>query len=490
MKFLSIDIGTTCCKCQLFDETGEILFYRAQEYALCRRDGEEYVDIPAVRMTLAALIRESATFGRAASLAISCLGESFLLLDREDDILFLPMLYTDPRGLKQAEALRARFGDRRLYKTTGVLPQPMYSIAKLLYIKENYPALYGQADKLLLVGDYFGYLLTGERKIDYGLAARTGIFNVREKCFAADLLDELGVDGSLFSTPAPTGSVVGRVTPAAAEEFGLAPDCVVVLGSHDQICATLGAGVLQAGEAADGMGTVECMTALFHDPTDDPAFGEMGYPIVPFAVDGLYCTYFLSYSCGSLVNWFRRDLLHGYTGGEDSFFAYMDKTLAEEPAPLLTLPYFGGAATPYQDPLAKGAMIGLDLHTTDADIYRSILEGTAYEMRLNMETAEKFGICVREAVATGGGANSAKWLQIKADIMGIPLRTLRSSEGGLCGCAMLQAVAMGAAPDLDAARRLFVRYAGEVKPYTKWKEIYDAQYGRYQKIYKTVKELS
>ena len=294
MNFLSVDIGTTCCKCQLFDENGEILFYGVREYAL-RCDGEEsYVDVNGIRSMLAALIRESAPYGVADSLAISCLGESFVLLDEEDNILFYPMLYTDPRGATEADGLKGRFGEARLYRTTGVLPQPMYSIAKLLYIKENYPALYAWADKLLLVGEYFGYLLTGKRVIDYGLAARTGVFDVREKRFAADLLSELGVDDDLFSAPAPTGSVVGKVTPAAAEEFGLSPNCTLVLGSHDQICATLGAGVLRAGEAADGMGTVECMTVLFDAPPDDPHFGEMGYPVVPYAVEGLYCTYLLA----------------------------------------------------------------------------------------------------------------------------------------------------------------------------------------------------
>ena len=489
MNFLSVDIGTTCCKCQLFDENGEILYYGVREYAL-RREGEaSYVDVDGVRSTLASLIRESAPFGVADSLAISCLGESFVLLDGEDNILFYPMLYTDPRGASEADGLKSRFGEARLYRTTGVLPQPMYSIAKLLYIKENYPAIYARADKLLLVGEYFGYLLTGKRVIDYGLAARTGIFDVREKRFAVDLLDELGVDAALFSTPMPTGSIVGRVTPAAAAEFGLSPDCTLVLGSHDQICATLGAGVLRAGEAADGMGTVECTTVLFEAPPDDPRFGEMGYPVVPYAVEGLYCTYLLSYSCGSLVNWFRRDILHGYKGEEGDFFTYAEKAMPDCAGHILTLPYFAGAANPYQDPFAKGAMLGLTLQDTDVDVYRSILEGTAYEMRLNAEMGAQFGVCVREAVATGGGANSRVWLQIKADATGIPFRRLRSSEGGLCGCAMLQAVAMGAVPDLAAARERFVRYADEITPRSEKRAAYDEQYEKYKKIYQTVKEL-
>ena len=111
------------------------------------------------------------------------------------------------------------------------------------------------------------------------------------------------------------------------------------------------------------------------------------------------------------------------------------------------------------------------------------------EMRLNAEAVKKFGIRIRSAVATGGGANSAKWLQIKADIQNIPFRTLRSSEGGLCGCAMLQAAAAGAAKDLAEAANIFVQYAGEYLPDKAAHAAYGEQYRRYKKIYRTVKEF-
>ena len=109
------------------------------------------------------------------------------------------------------------------------------------------------------------------------------------------------------------------------------------------------------------------------------------------------------------------------------------------------------------------------------------------EMRLNAEVVKNYGVKIKSLVATGGGANSSKWLQIKADIQGIPVQVLRSSEGGLCGCAMLQAVALGDAKDLAEAKKIFVRYVGEHQP--KNTSVYEAQYERYQKIYNTIKEL-
>ena len=134
-------------------------------------------------------------------------------------------------------------------------------------------------------------------------------------------------------------------------------------------------------------------------------------------------------------------------------------------------------------------MLNLTVSATDSDVYKSILEGTAMEMRLNAETVKRYGIRIRSAVATGGGANSEAWLQLKADIQDIPFRTLRSSEGGLCGCAMLQAAATGAAKDLAEAAKIFVQYACEYLPDKAAHAAYGEQYKKYKKIYRTVKEF-
>ncbi len=488
MNYLSLDIGTTCCKYQLFSEKGEILAYRAEEYALKSVDGEQYVDIERVWQIVKSMLQSAAKEGDFGSIAISTLGESFTLLDEKDEILFLPMLYTDPRGEKEVDWLLEKFGAERLFSTTGVLPQSMYSICKLMWIKNNHPDLFARADKVLLTCDYLGYLLTGKRVIDYALASRTGAFNVETLSFDEEILSTCGVAPSLFSMPRRAGTIVGDLKKELCEELGI-PTCKLVLGAHDQVCATLGAGVISAGQAADGMGTVECITVLFDKKPTDVNMGKQGYPCVPFAVDGLYCTYILNYANGSIVNWYKNKLMHGYKGGESSFFDYIEKEMSDEPTGILVLPYFGGAATPYQDINAKGAILNVDLQTTDSDLYKGILEGTAMEMRLNSDVVKAYGIEVKRAVATGGGANSKRWLQTKADIQNIPYTTLRSSEGGLCGCAILQAVGMGQVRDYRQAVDIFVRYGDAISPRESSHAAYENQYEKYKKIYKMIKEI-
>ena len=482
MNYLSIDIGTTACKCQLFSGNGEILAYQFEEYPFLEQNGAQYVNVKAIESRLFRMIRSVSAAWEISSVAISSLGESFVLLDGEDNILFHPMLYTDPRGEAEAGEILSRFGAEKIFFVTGTVPHSMYSISKLLWIKNNEPALFEKAEKVMLMCDYFGYLLTGKRKIDSSLAARTGAFDIENMKFSEPLLSALGLSPLLFSEPARAGEVVGEI------RRDLIPSgAVLVLGTHDQVAAALGAGALSAGDCVDGMGTVECMTALFEKKPSRIEMGRQGYPIVPYATEGLYCTYMLNYSCGSTVNWLRKGIMHGYKGQEKDFFSYMEKNMPSEPTGLIALPYFGGAATPYADLSAKGAILGLSTDTSDGALYRALLEGTAMEMRLNAEVCKDYGIAPRAAVATGGGANSEAWLRIKADIQRIPYKTLRSSEGGLCGLAMLQAVALSEASDLFAAREIFVRYQKSFAPSEA--DIYGEIYEKYKKVYQTIKEI-
>ncbi len=490
MNYLSLDVGTTCCKCQLFSEKGDILEYLSREYAFKELDGQLYVDADAIWQNVQEMISCVAKNHEIHSVAVSSLGEAFVLLDKEDEILFYPMLYTDPRGAEEAEEIKAKIGEERAFQVTGVLPHSMYSLPKLLWIKNHYPSVFAKADKVLLVCDYIGYKLTGERVIDYSLASRTGAFDVGNLCFSAEMLDGFSIPVRLFSNPRRAGETVAPIKKELLSKLGITGKPVLVLGAHDQVCSALGAGALEAGEAVDGMGTVECITVLFDKKPENIKMGKQGYPCVPYAIEGIYCSYILNYSCGSTVNWLRKNVMHGYKGEEKDFFTYIEKDMQDEPSGVLTLPYFGGCATPYQDLEVQGAVLGLTTQTKDWQLYRSVMEGTAMEMRLNAENVLAYGINLKSIVATGGGANSEKWLQIKADIQNLAIKSLRSSEGGLCGCALLQAVAMGSASSLNEAKKVFVRYGKAYFPRAEKQTAYAKEYEKYKKIYKNIKEIT
>ncbi len=486
MRYLGLDVGTTRLKCGVYNEDGSLAYESAVDYGEAQKGNERYVDIDTIVQSARTTLANAYAACPFDALAVSSLGESFVLLDGDDTVLFPPMLYTDGRGNDEAQKA-LRHADT-IFAVAGVYPQGMYSAYKLLWIKNNLPALYASARKVMLVNEYIAYLLTGVRALDSSMAARTGIADVRKKEISASLCTLLGIDKNLFSPVVPCGSAVGKVRASILSEWGATHDVYVVSGGHDQVCAALGSGAVDEGACVDGMGTVECITALYRHPSDRCDMGACGYPNVPYATGDLYCTYLLNYTCGSLVRWWlshcfsQEDILSGIA------FAAAEKEFTDAPTGILVLPYFAGAATPYNDAAAKGAILNLNLSDSPSRIYQAILEGLCFEMRLNLETVGKYGIRPDKLIATGGGSHSERWLRIKADILNLPVYPLKGKEAGVCGAAMLACAAVTGKNLAEIARK-FVRFEAPVMPRKSAVAAYGAQYAKYEKLYSLVKAL-
>lgn len=484
-NYLSIDVGTTCCKCQLFSSNGEILKYLSKEYEIKYIDNEPYVNVDAIKENLFSMIKEISNSFDISSICVSSIGESFVLLDEQDNILFYPMLFADTRGEEEANEIEKVVDLQRFFEKTGTIPQPYFSVTRLLYIKKHHPELYQKAHKILLMCDYIGYVLTGERMIDYSLASRTGILNIEERQFDTEICQKLGINPSLFSNVMPMGSIVGNIKESIKKTLGLKNDVVVVLGSHDQICNAIGCGCLHAGEATDGLGTAECITTIFDSKSNDVRMGQEGYVIVPYIKKGLYCTYIFNSACNSITNWFKNEI----KDNKQNFFNEMEEKMDDSINDLYCLPYFAGSLIPHQDSGAKGAFIGISTSTKDYELYKSILEGLCMEMRFEVENGKKFGIFINSLICTGGGSLSKKRLQMKADIQNVNVSTLRSQEGGLCGCAIVQAVAMKAFNSYEEALPTFVKVVDSYQPRQDKHLAYEPKYQKYIKIYKNIKEF-
>lgn len=483
MRFAGLDVGTTRMKCGVYGEDGKLVYSAGTDYGVQRWGEESYLDLGAMFGCARSLLGRAYAAAPFDGIAISSLGESFALLDERDGIVCPPMLYTDTRGEAEAEAC-APFAEK-LFSVSGVSPQGMYSVYKLLWLLGHRKEECARAKKLMLVADYLGYMLTGERGADYASASRTGVFDIRNKVFSEELCALLGVDVSLFSPALPSGGIVGKVKKEIASEWG-AKEIVLVAGGHDQVCAAIGAGALGAGECVDGMGTVECLTAVYDEPSDDPRMGDGGYPNVPFA-GGKFCTYLFTFACGSLVRWWI-DAVCPEKQRDGSAFSYLEQGFPQEPTGLLVLPYFAGAATPFRDLGARGAILNLRLSDTPSVVYKGILEGLSMEMRLNLETTRAFGIEPKRLFASGGGAASEKWLQIKADVTGLPVYPPASKETGVCGAAMLSASAL-LGEELSSVASRFAGTGEPVFPDPARKARYDELYADYRTLYRTLRPM-
>ena len=339
-----------------------------------------------------------------------------------------------------------------------------------MWVKAHEPDVYARARYVMLVEDYVIFLLTGNRAIDFSLAARTAAFDIRRLCWSDEILSAAGLDAAMFSRPVPTGEVAG------VDADGMK----VVAGGHDQVACAVGAGVFESGVAAEGAGTVECITPVFAEVPATTRFQDDNYCAVPYF--GNYVSYAYSYTGGELLRWCkdaicRRDHAEMQSGAYDG------------PTGLLVLPHFAGAATPYMDSGSRGAIVGLTLATTDRDIYLASMEAVAYEMRLNMERLADSGVKFDRLVATGGGAKSKLWMQIKADVLALPFDTLETEDAGTVGCAMMACVAAGVFANLQAAAKVLVRKTGTYEPNAEMHARYSAVYERYKKLYNAVRPL-
>lgn len=471
-----LDIGTTGCKIVLFDESGGQVMTEYREYEVKRKNGLHEVDVDAVFKAVCDVISATAPYDVAA-IGVTSFGETFVVLDENDKPLTPSMLYTDPRGSEECKVLVEHFGLENLTLKTGTIPHEMYSIPKLMWLKKNCDNCFDKAKHILLMQDFIVYMLSGVAQIDYSLAARTAAFDIKEKCWIDEIFDYAGIDVSLMSKVVPSGTVAGCIKTETANMLGVSPNIKIVTGMQDQIASLTGAGVFDENCAADGIGTVECMPIVMKDIPTDFSLYRCGYSIVPH-ISGGYACYILSYAGGSTLKWFRDKL-------SCKDYVELDGEVSDNPTDLLVMPHFAGAATPYMDTGAKAAILGLTFEHTSADIYKALMEGTTYEILLNIKKMEEIGVELKSVVATGGGAKSDVWLQIKADILGIPITALEKGEVGAAGTAMLA----GSSAGVYEKGTRFISERKVFYPDEKRHEYYTKNFEKYAKIYDAVRGI-
>ena len=485
MKTAGLDIGTTGCKLTVFDEQGKRLGKAYRDYPANRKAGSHEIDISAMTDSVYAVIREmAAEYPDIRAIGVTSFGETFVMADAAGEPLHPAMLYTDPRGKEECAELVRKTGAERIARITGLAPHRMYSISKIMWIRNHAPEVYAKTAGIFLIEDYYVRLLTGKAQIDYSLATRTMAFDINTLGWSREIFEAAGIDVSLMSTPVPTGTSAGQITAETAARTGLDPACEIVTVAHDQVAAAIGAGAFDGSVAVDGAGTVECLTPVYDSLPDIGIMSKGFFSVVPHAVPGKYVAYAFNYTGGALIQWCMK--LFGKGETYDSLEAAYGR---DEPTGLLVLPHFAGAATPDMDIASRGAILGLTVATDAANLYRACMEGVAYEMRLNYEALAGSGIRFTRLNATGGGARSKAWMQMKADILDLPITALQTSDAGTVGSAMLTGIATGQFRDLQDAADRMVREAETYYPRAEMHEKYMQVYERYKKVYQAVRPL-
>lgn len=499
MSLLGIDVGTSGCKATVIDYEGIRLSQAYCEYgALSPAEGLQEIDPEVVYASVRQVIRDAvAACGSDPVQAVSAssFGEAVVALDHHGQPLGNSMLYIDKRGEEEADYLRKTIGDARVLQIAGTKIQPMFSLCKIMWLKKHQPEQYHRTWKYLLYADYVLFRLGAAPHTDYSLATRTMAFDIISKTWSQEILDCASIDRTKFAEPVQAGTQVGTVSAAAAAALGLPPGTALVAGGHDQPCAALGAGVIRPGMAIDGLGTVECLAPAFSSPILNDAMADHAFACVPHVIKDLYVTYAFTFTSGSVLKWYRDTLGQPYKDaaakqGVNPYTLMIEDALSDpSPSPLLLLPHFAGAATPYMDHDSRGALIGLTTRTSARDILRAILEGITFEIMINQEKLAVAGVAIHDLRAVGGLARSDHFLQLKANMMGTKIASLVYSEAGTIGVAILAGTAIGMYTGIEDAVHKLVRIKKVFEPDRQVHAEYQARFAAYKRIYPAVRPI-
>ena len=499
MNLVGLDVGTTSCKTIVTDLYGNIKGYGFQEYGIyCEKPGLAEQDPLHVWNTAKVAIRQAIAESGVRdikALSLSVQGDAVIPVDKTLKPLHNALLGMDYRSKPQADLCSQALGEKYLFIRTGMRPHPMNSLTKILWFKENAPNIYQKAYKFMTYEDFILSKLGAlEPVIDYTMASRTMAFDLNTLSWSDAILGTFDIDISLFSRAVPSGNVVGEIPDILADELGLPQGVLLAAGGHDQTCAALGAGVVDENIAVDSHGTAEVLSAVIKKPELNDLMYESFYPCYCHVKQDMYFTFALNHIGGVLLQWYRDNL--GYAEVKEaqelgiSAYRLMEEKSPRRPSSILVLPHFNGSGTPWCDLDSKGAILGLTMSSTRHDIVKGIMDSLTYELKINIETMKMAGISINEMRAVGGAAKSPLWLQIKADVTGCRVFTLRVREAACLGAAILAGVAAGGYRTLDEGVKQTVSMQDVYVPDKNSYELYQEKYNVYKDVYSALKNIN
>ncbi|MDI6827793.1 MAG: FGGY-family carbohydrate kinase [Armatimonadota bacterium] len=287
----------------------------------------------------------------------------------------------------------------------------------------------------------------------------------------------------------PSGEVTGKVKPEIAVKLGLSGDVRVSVCGHDQPVGALGCGAALPGHAAYSIGTTECICPAIDSLVLSRELMKANLATYPHVLPETYTTVAFNITGGSILRWVRDNLAtkeaeEARKNGEDPYDRIISAA-APEPSHVILLPHFGPTGTPHFDSTGVGVLFGMTLSTDRAELLRAFLDGITYEMRWNMEILRHAGFNLTELRAVGGGAKNETWMQIKADILGIPLTTMRVTEATCMGAALLAGHGAGIINVEEAIKKWAVSIR-TFKPRAEYASMYEERFALYREIYSSL----
>lgn len=495
---MGLDIGTSGCKILILDESGKILVSAVEEYPLyspqagwSEQDPEDWWNgvLKGIKSTMAKFAD-----CKVCGVGLSGQMHGMVALDENNNVIRHAILWNDQRTEKQCNEITEMAGGLKgLLSYTNNRMLTGFTGGKILWMKENEPENYKRTRMILNPKDYIRFRLSGEFLTEVSDASGTGLFNVRERKWASELIKKIGLDYSMFPKVVESTDVAGTISRKVSELTGIPEGTVISGGGGDAVISTTGLGLIKPGRIGITLGTSGVVAMSL------PAYMENPNGLLQVSCNnapGTYHAMGVTLSAAGSYQWFRNALgEHEVELAKQqniSPFYILDKE-AKDTNPgadgLTFLPYLMGERAPVNDPNAKGAFLGITAIHRKGHFARAVMEGVTFSLKQVYDLIMSVNSNVKpdEIILAGGGTNSKVWRQIFADVFNLPVRTVYgSAEGGSFGAALVAGVTCGIWKNLEKTVEL-IKPESETLPCSSNVPIYAAQYQKYIKYYDALK---
>ena len=499
---LGIDIGTTGVKALLVSEKGDVTASATVEYPLltprpnwAEQDPETWWQAT-VSATRPCLDKARAAVGRGVEVvAVGLSGQmhSSVFLDSRGEVLRPAILWCDQRTAPQCREIIDTVGFDRLVELTFNTALAGFTAPKILWLRQNEPEVYARVCKVLLPKDYIRYRMTGMFATEVSDASGTLLFDVAQRKWSDEMLLALDISREWLPDCFESPEISGYITRQAAEALGLSEGTPVAGGGGDQAAGAVGNGIVRAGLASCVLGT----SGVIFWHSDKPVFDPLArLHSFCHAVPGKWHLMGVTLTAGGALRWFRdtfcqEEIREAELKGIDPYQIIIQKAAGVPPGSegLIFLPYLAGERNPHTDANARGAFLGLSLRHTKAHMARAVLEGVTMNLKDCIELGRGFGVTATQIFLSGGGARSAHWQQIAADIFEIEVARTGVDEGPAHGASILAAVGAGLFNSVEEACDKLIWSVDSRLPNTARSQVYRRLYALYRPLYATLKDF-
>lgn len=487
MKYLiGVDVGTSGTKAVLFDTEGAVIASATYEYPLSQpqngwaeQNPEDWWSAVKSALTDISAAVDSADI---AGIGLSGQMHGLVMLDAECEVIRPSIIWCDGRTAKECDEITQLVGAERLVEITANPALVGFTLSKILWVRNNEPKNYARCRHILLPKDYIRYKLTGEFATDVSDASGMQLLDIANRCWSDEVLQKTNIDRSLLAKVYESPDITGAVTAEAAALTGLAEGIIVVAGAGDNAAAAVGTGVVKDKTAFTTIGTSGVVFAHTSKLSIDP---EGRVHTFCCAVPGAWHIMGVTQAAGLSVKWLRGVMCNDLTYKEMDGLADTVPIGAER---LLYLPYLMGERTPHLDPDARGVFFGLSAMHTRAHMIRAVLEGVAYSLKDCQSIIENISDKIESMAICGGGAPSAIWRKMIADLYGCDVCRMQSDEGVSLGGAILAGVGSGIFASVEEGCDHIIGIKDITKYDIENNKKYLDFYGLYKNIYPNLKD--